>query len=198
MKRIKISKSILLKSILPAIILLQFILIGLLALYISNTRREVNNQPPLKISSLIISAIEGLTWPAPTDAKSGNIYIRETKLTLPPAPNHVLELYYNYFPSDGMPEEVRLINKHNVDVQKNKIYAAQDIQDVFDLVPKLQSCARGYLLRFYPLKDSERSGIKEVFTKKLSDGRTTYVYLENQCADNKASIIPYLKQIESY
>jgi hypothetical protein len=198
MKKIKITKKLLKKSILPAIITLQFLLIGILAWYLYWTHIEVNMQSTIKISTLINNAVEALNSPIPQDAKTGTLYIREAKMTLPPAPDRSLMFYYSYNPSiDGMNEEIRFSNKQLVDMQKNKVYAHQTLKEVFDEVPKLQACSRGYLVIFNKPDKFETDG-HEVFQKKLKDGRTAYVYLEDKCADNKEKFIPYLQQMDSY
>ena len=198
MKNIKITKHSLKKLILPTIIIIQFILIGVLAWYVHSTRIETRLQSTDKISNLIVRAVEALNWPVPTDAQTGRLYFHEAKLTLPPASDPGQGIYYFYTPAlTGQQAELKLIDKQTVNMQKGKILAASDMQAVFDAVPKLQACARGYLAVFSPASSSETDG-KLVFQKKLTDGRTVYVYLEAVCSDNQYQMLPYLKQIDSY
>jgi hypothetical protein len=198
MKKLKITRHSLKKLILPAIIIIQLITIGVLAWFVYFTRTEVKLQSTDKIGSLIARAVEALTLPPPTDAQTGRIYFHEAKLTLPPVSESGHGLYYFYSPAfPGQQAELRLIDKQNVNMQKGKVLATSDMQTVFDIVPKLQACARGYLTLFSPAASGETDG-KMVFQKKLTDGRTVYVYLEDACKDNQDQMVPYLKQIDSY
>jgi hypothetical protein len=198
MKKIKITKHFLKKLILPTIIFVQFILIGVLAWYVYWTRIEVRLQSTDKISTLIVSAIEALNWSVPMDAQTGRLYIREAKITLPPAQDRSYALYYNYMPPfPGTQAELTLKDKLNVDMQKSKVLAAPDVNSVFNFVPKLQACSRGYQIFFSPAGKNDTEG-KLVFTKELKDGRTVYVYLEDACSDNQDKLVPYLQQMQSY
>jgi hypothetical protein len=197
MKKIKITRQFLKKLILPTIIFVMFLLIGVLSWYTYWTRQDLRQQSGDKIGTLVNRAVGSLNWPTAIDAQTGRVYIHEAKLTLPPA-EQAQKLYYYYSPAfQDSQAELRLKDKLNVDMQTSKVAAASDPYAVFDAVPKLQACTRGYLVVFSPATGGETNG-KIIFQKKLKDGRTAYVYLESACADNLENMLPYLKQMDSY
>jgi hypothetical protein len=202
MKKIKITKHFLKKITLPTIIFVQFALIAVLACYIHWAKINIdfqNDSAPMKISQLILKAIEALNLPVPTDAKTGRIYFYEAKITLPPASDPAQRLYYFYSPPDkyGGTEMLGLKDKLSVDMQKSKVYAASTLENVFKEVPKLQACSRGYEVFFTQPGKFGADG-KLLFTKKLNDGRTARIYLDPECTDNQDLMVPYLKQMQSY
>lgn len=187
------------KLVLPAILFIQFVIIGILAFYVHFTYQELKVFSTVPIGNLIISAVDGLVKDINIDPQTGNVYIHEARLVLPPPPDFYSDLLYRYDKIDELNQEVevRIINKAFVNRAKSKIYGSRSIEQTFAEVPQLQSCARGYLIVFSERKDTD---IPKVFQKQLKDGRTVYVYLEGQCFDSedKDSMIPYLKQVESY
>ena len=66
----------------------------------------------------------------------------------------------------------------------------------FTSVPSLQACTRGVQL-FY---SKQNLGGDFIFqsSHKLSDGRTLYVYSENDCKQNQSAVVDLAKQAQSY
>lgn len=199
MKTPKITKEQAKKLILPSIIILQFAIMAVLAWFVYWNHVATNETSTLRISGLIVKAVEALTWPVNADPQTGRLYIHEAHLTLPTPPDQSYGIYYNYIPAfDGSPEEVHLMDKQDVNMQKNTVQAVASLEEVFNAVPKLQACARGYTLTFAVPKNQDPNTSHQVFTKKLKDQRDLYAYLDNDCAQSEQQMVPYLKQIESY
>jgi hypothetical protein len=196
MKKPKITKAAVSKCILPGLIILQFILLAVGGWYLYWTRQSVNQQSTDKLALLINNAVNGLTWPVPTEARSGIIYINQAKIMLPAVNDNAHQLLYNDFSAPGEEQEVHFMDKMMVNSQENKIMATQDLNTIFNYVPKLQACARGYKVVFNDTNKSDDNLF--LFSKKLDDGRTAYVSVDKGCTDRQADFVPYLKQIASY
>lgn len=193
-KKLKREKT---KYIVPGIIFIQFLIITVLGYFVYVNWLRTDELSTIKISNLIITAVEYLTRPIPSDPKNGVVYVPEAHLELPAPPDNTYYLYYNYSPTipPDSTAEVRLINRQDFMMAKSKVLVANNLDGVFDAVPEMQACTRGYRVLFSPDKTGEAP---EVFQKKLTDGRTVYVYKEKACSATSFSMIPYLKQIESY
>ena len=196
-KNKKISKIRYTRFIIPALLLIQFVIIGVLAVCVYWQKYAIKQVAPLPVSGLIIDAVDNLSREVKSDPQTGKVYIYEARLVLPATEDPLLKLRYNYTPAgEDYSAELRIVNEAIFQQARVKILAAQNIDDVFKAVPKLQACSRGYHLSFEKSEDS--FGGREIFTKKLKDSRTLYVYLEDTCGDNSDKMIPYLKQIDSY
>lgn len=182
--------------VIPAIITLQFAAIAGLLMHSLYLKHKVAQFEPAAISRLIIEAVDSIGHDVNYEAQTGKIYFHESRLVLPATEESSLKLrYYSNPAADGTPAELRLIDETAVRPAKSKVISAASLDELFEAVPKFQSCSRGYLLSFKELKDP---GGSHVFSKLLKDGRTIYVYMEELCNDNSVTMIPYLNQIDSY
>ncbi len=184
------------RFILP-LVLIQFLAILILAFYARFTQTQLQELSTIKIGSLIINAVDGLTDEPNIDPQTGNIYIHEAQLMLPVQNDPGPKLLYRYTPADesGQGEEVRLIDKSYFNQAKVPMVNSQSIEQLFDALPKLQACNRGYQIQFVKRTETD---IPLIFEKQLKDGRTIYVYLEDLCSQTKDTMVPYLLQIDSY
>jgi len=202
MKKPTITKQMLRRAILPAIIIAQFIILIILAGYLYTMQWQFREWSTDKIANQIVLAVDNLVKDTNIDAQTGRVYVYESKITLPPAPNRTYDLKYYYLPaiqnnSQEAKAELNLIDNQSYMMAKSKIYNALDVNQVFQAVPKLQACARGYLVVFEIIQQYQTEKTL-VFSKKLKDGRTAFVYVDNNCAESKNRMTSYLKQIESY
>lgn len=190
------------KLIIPTLLIVQLIAIGAVAFYADHTRQRIVPLEGDQTKTLIIDAIDGLTNEPAIDPKTGEVYIYEERLVLPPKLQANPHLGYFYTSGDDEAKvgaEIRLIDMSNLGQAKAKVIGAMDIEKTFEAVPKLQACSRAYQLTFAErVGDDMVAGTQKVFEKKLKDGRTIYVYLEDSCSENKDKLIPYLQQVESY
>ena len=151
----------------------------------------------IKVATLILQALDGLSTPAPIDAQTGKTYFPQVRLVLPMAPDTVLsEIEYRYSPpEDSAPEELRIVNVHGLQSARSAMVGAQNMEDTFEQVPKLQACTRGYRVSFASLTDTQDP---LVFTKQLSNGQNVYVYRDAGCKQSNEYFENYLKQVDSY
>ena len=151
----------------------------------------------IKVASLILQALDGLSTPAPIDAQTGKIYFPQVRLVLPMATDTVLsEIEYRYSPPEvSAPEELRIVNVHGLQSARSAMVGAQNMEDTFEQVPKLQACTRGYQVSFAPVTDTQDPLI---FTKQLLNGQNVYVYQDAGCNQSNEYFENYLKQIDSY
>lgn len=148
------------------------------------------NQQDETIIQLIGDAIGGLSAPLPRDARSGNYYIPESKLT---------------FSSLNAPKSLTYyVEDNDIHIPAQKAYAmalshsrsVNKLEESFSYVPKMQACSRGYLLTFSS-PDTEL-GVKVVFDKKLRDGRTLTVAKDTACPNFDSETEEALRTIDSY
>jgi hypothetical protein len=72
----------------------------------------------------------------------------------------------------------------------------QSVDQLFEQVPRLQSCQRGVTVTFAPLPADEAKG-HHLDKITLSDGRMVYLYHEHGCPD-LAPTIGLLKTLRPY
>lgn len=157
------------------------------------------------ITNLIISSVETLHKPAAIDPKTGNVYLTESHLVLPPrtdfAPQQIL---YSDNSSQESGTDVGVTTRFILGSAESKLWSAQavspgwhrDPMRIFNEVPNLQSCARGVQLFSKPQTQSDSFRLKS--TKQLTDGRTLYIYTETSCQYDLTTLTEYLKEAQSY
>ncbi len=177
---------------------------------------------------LISSANEALTKLAPTDPKTGDVYLTGSKLYLPPYTNDgaVLgdSIRYNYAPKSDYNNgpETTITSSQILNFSENKLTETALIAEVstslpfqwnfsnsskallavFSYVPNLQACSRLIHLNYSSSFDKS-SGLVAEGSKKLANGKTIYFYRESGCnkLDQYPSIsklMDYVKQVQSY
>lgn len=180
--------------VLVIIILLQFAATAFFVFSFKLTRSDADNLSAKSFGNLIITTIDGLNRPVNQDAQSGIVYLHETRLTLPAVTDRSLQLLYDYESAGkDTAERLHLIDALALRTAKSKLYSAQNHDELFAAVPKLQACVRGYSVVFAPVKD----GGDLVFQKQLKDRRQVYVYHEAKCPINK-DMTDYLNKLDSY
>lgn len=173
------------------------VVIGLLG-YLFVLTKQVNDlrDNPVALGFIVTEAVDGLNKAIPVHAETGNIFISEARLVLPPSPQDRGEFVYHYSAKDETNlEEVTIASKTLINQAKVTIIGAKTAKESINLIPKLQSCARGY--KFYFVEKTDFAGTK-VVEKTLNDGRKIYAYQEDGCTDQRDEIVDYLRQIQSY
>jgi hypothetical protein len=145
-------------------------------------------------ADMIMTAATNLDRPVSKDAKTGNVYFSEARLSLPPAPDTVGDLLYYYTPDIAdIQSELHVTTRS--DVSRTglplRVVEERDPAKLFSKVPKLQACVRGVMMVYKP-KDGLTVGAKKV----LASGKTLYFYYEPECTNG--ALNQYLLNIQSY
>lgn len=162
-------------------------------IYLSVIVHDLRNSSSA-IGQVIVDAVYELNDDIPLDPLTGDRYMHEVRLKLPPESVSVGELVYHY-EYDAEPSVLTLASKSLIDQQKVRVLSENTVEYTLSQVPALQSCARG--IKIYFSEYSEFVG-KKLFEKTLKDGRIIHAYQEEGCTDNSDLIIEHLKLIESY
>jgi len=147
-----------------------------------------------QIRSLIILGAEGGTKDAPVDPKTGDVYFPGAKLYVP-APESLDVLTYDYFDDGSSQPELSVSNKLIFSKNALKLYAANNINELFKLVPKLQACQRGVKILYSQINDDSAGDLMQ--TVDLPSGKKLYMYVEPECKEIE-ELLPLLKQIKAY
>lgn len=106
--------------------------------------RQVSEQSTMApIRSMILSGIDNIGVAAPIEPKTGDIYLPPIELRLPANydSNDTRSTYkYSW---DASSKHLTVIDQGVVAAASNKLYNAQDLNDMFSRVPEVQACSRG-------------------------------------------------------
>jgi hypothetical protein len=129
----------------------------------------------------ILLAARGLKKDAPVEPRTGDIYFPESKLYLP-NPGIALPLTYLDDKGDVTNSQAQLSVSTYPVRSTEALYAARNAKELFDAVPKFQSCARGIKIvrQQFPASD-KLNQLKQ--TVRLNNGQTVYVYVEKTCPE---------------
>lgn len=159
------------------------------------------------ITNLVINAVRNLRKPAAIDPKTGNVYLTEAHLVLPPQTSFATQqiLYSDNTTADAG-TNVAVTTRAILSRAESKLWSAQaearapgwhhDPTAVFKQVPNLQACASGVQLFSKPQAQNKNFQLKA--TKQVADGRTLYMYTETTCTYDLTALTDYLKQAQSY
>lgn len=162
------------------------------------------------ITTLIGDATKQLNKPAPVDPATGKVYIPEARLVLP-AYTGLGQIEYMYeggqYASSNT-AEIHLTSSAILNLAQNKLrvdnanannrmaWQSYNGSSVFASVPSLQACTRGVQL-FYA-RQSPGGVFLFQGARQLNDGRTLYIYTENNCKQNQSIVVDLAKQAQSY
>ena len=135
----------------------------------------------VSVRELILLAMRGLKKDAPVDPRTGDIYFPESRLYLP-NPHQVLAITYLVDSGDVTDSQSELSISSYPVRGTTALYTAQNSQQLFAAVPKLQACSRGIKIvhRLFPSTDTQNE-LKQ--TVDLHNGQTAYIYLEKDCPE---------------
>ncbi len=159
-----------------------------------NYRTTLNYASADSIRTLILQAAKNVVKDAPVEAKTGDIYFPEAKLYLP-LPDSYVDLGYR-IPVDnsgGLHIADRLVLAN----REAHILSAQNVDEVFERIPKFQACSRGVFLTYNQEKPNEIYEPELKQTIRLSNGKTLYAYIEKGCQENSGTAL-LLTQIRPY
>jgi len=160
-----------------------FVLIGasyqIVSSYIYKYNLAADLASIVSIRELVLNAADGTRTNAPIDAKTGDTYFPQARLYLPANPD-VTQLTY-FYDANGLSGQELSISRRSVFNQNAvKLYSAMNITQLFNAIPKVQSCQRGIRLQYKMTKD-ELSELKQTIV--LNNGKTLYAYQETACPE---------------
>jgi hypothetical protein len=183
----------------PLPLVLLFVPILLVIIFVSvigsRTVKDAYNQAGMvQMRELLLLAVSQLNKIAPVDNTNGDIYFPEAKLYLP-NPKLSFQLTYRYEDAiDGVSPE--LIVSTTPVVNTYKLYKANNTYELFEAVPKVQSCARGIKMVYEKLPSNETYATLQ-HAVRLQNGKDVYVYLEKDCPELQ-DVANLFKDIKSY
>lgn len=134
--------------------------------------------------NLILNAVETLMYDAPVEARTGDSYFPEAKLYLP-STGKQLGLTYLHLPKDEFNEATLQVSTRGVyGANAARLTSAQDTDEMWDRIPKLQACQRGVTLSHTPVfanSTDDTHTLKQ--TVRLSNGKPLYIYVERACPE---------------
>lgn len=146
----------------------------------------------IAIREMIISAVEGINTYAPVDHRTGDTYFPEARLYLP-AETPSVPLSYRYSESVGdLPQELLVTSRNLINAKASALHGTTHMEELFQKVPELQSCARGVSIQTKPFDNNS-----PFETVAVADGRTLYLQHEDECPD-LAETMQSLKNLKSY
>jgi hypothetical protein len=153
----------------------------------------------VSIRELILRAAEGIKTDAPVDPKTGDIYFPQARLYLP-SPQYLTQFTYSYDAAGGVGghEQLNISTKLAFGQRAARLYSARNINEMFEVVPQLQSCQRGIAMVFdnSDLQDPQfKHNLKQTIT--LNNGKILYMYLEDNCPE-LSETLGLLKNLRSY
>lgn len=153
-----------------------------------------NQASMVQVRELIVMAVENLKKDVPVDAKTGDLYFPESKLYVP-NPKSNLRLTYAWYSADDGSQEELSVSLSQVPGTTG-LYSAKNMDEMFNAVPKLQSCSRGVkLLNSKTTGDNPSGQLKKVVT--LQNGKELYLYVEKDCSELD-EVVDLLSGIRSY
>jgi hypothetical protein len=197
------------KKLLVAIVLIAaLVVIGFLGwVYIYQKPRDtaaLASTAPIR--EMILLGADSTKTNAPVDPKTGDIYFPQARLYIPndSATNLLAQsnqLTYAYDPNTPSAENEEVLSISNRVVFNQiaaKMYGAKNFEELFKIVPKLQSCQRGIALSYSAKNDESYLSVYELKEKvKLNTGGTMYIYLDKGCPELSATV-ELLKNIRQY
>ncbi len=148
------------------------------------------------VREMIMIAARGLNKDAPVEPKTGDVYFPGAKLYLP-NPQTMFDITYNYYPGDGADFQPELNVSTDPIWGNSQLYSANDVKELFELVPRFQACTRGIKVVFQQIPQEGIEGLELKHTVSLSSGEVAYVYQETACPElNELS--EQFKNLQSY
>lgn len=165
--------------------------------YVDRYNAAVQQAEIVSIRELIIRAVEGLKSDAPIDPKTGDIYFPQARLYLP-ATDDTFQFVYSYESAAGSGHKQLNISRKNIlNAKISSLYSVQNLEQLFDKIPVLQSCQRGISVVFDNSDIDSFGGTELRQTLQLNNGKKAYMYLEKGCPDLNDAL-ERLKGIQSY
>jgi hypothetical protein len=133
---------------------------------------------------LLIRSVDQLRS-APVDGRSGDVYFPESRLYLP-RPADPVSFAYAAYPS-VQADELSVINRSIVERPIGQLAAANNLKQIYAIVPKLQACARGVVLSYKPQSATLPTG-KLIQVISLPNDRRLYAFIDSGCEENAMTV----------
>ena len=178
------------RGLVAVIAVLVSVLVLIQAVLINDLYKRTDKLENDKVKSLVVDAIRSIGRPLVTDPTTGKEYVPEAHLVLPPFTQGMAVSY------DGDKDAVQFGLRSTVDQGIGDVKLAQDLEKTFKRTSTLQACVRQVEIRF--TQDKGDPTYSQAGNKKLADGRTAYFFTANDCTGDRAPLLEYVKQVESY
>jgi uncharacterized protein (UPF0333 family) len=172
------------------------LLIASLAVAYVYGRNHSSNDSTALRSALMASAAN-VNSPVPLDARSGDVYFADMKLTIPKS-TAVSDLTYNYNRDeiDGKNIDVLALgNKQVFSENVSYMNETQGYEDVFNTFSEVQDCLSAVLITSDIYSQDDKFDLYE--KKTLADGRVIYIYTNSKCETSQRTL-DQVKNIQSY
>lgn len=146
-----------------------------------------------ELKSVLIDAARSLTTAPAVDPQTGRNFIPSFRVVLPAKLDSRL-----YVRDTGNGSSLWLADASNQSQAANKVRTAESLTDIFKQVDVLQRCSRQVVVSFnvpVPKDSSDKLTLRH--TKKLTDGRTAYIY-QNDCPFGAEPLLRSIETIESF
>lgn len=178
------------------IALLLFVVVSGVCFYRYRIKPAVTQAEISQVREMIIMAAGAVKKDAPVEAKTGDVYFPGARLFVPPPEGSLDVLTYSYYEDDkSQPAEFSVSNKRLFNVNASSLYSANNLNELFDKVPKLQACQRGINIRYTQTNEEYIGTLKQ--TVPLTNGKNLYMYASSSCPEIE-ELLPLLKQIKAY
>ena len=149
------------------------------------------------VRELVLEAVKAINVPVVIEPKSGDAYIPAAKLYMP-VQEGVERLTFRYDAKNAYwPEVLHISSSVVIGRASAPLYSAQNTNDLFAGIPKLQACQRGLRLYYESPKDIEPD-LNFIQTLTLNNGKKVSIYSEKNCPELIEDVLPLVKTIKAY
>lgn len=144
---------------------------------------------------MILMAAGAAKKDAPVEAKTGDVYFPGARLFVPPPQGGLDVLTYSFYDDGKTEPDFSVSNKRIFNINASQLYAANNLTELFEKIPKLQACQRGINIRYTQTNETYVGTLKQ--TVPLPNGKNLYMYVDSSCPEIE-ELLPLLKQIKTY
>jgi hypothetical protein len=163
--------------------------------YQGYVKATIDQAPIEPIRELVTMAIDNLHSDSVIDPKTGDVYFPPSTLFIPYEETMPRNIVYSYAKAfEGTPDELTITQK-GLGVVQSQAYAAKNVEEFLNTVPKIQACQRGIRVYYQQPSDKPELQLRETIT--LNNGKTIYAYTEDSCPEVDI-LLPYIKNIQEF
>ncbi|GEM_PF-1799144 len=147
-----------------------------------------------EVKGMIIDAVRGLNRELAVDPLTGKLYEPSLRVVFPASPTYK-------FVDRGAGEDTAMwfIDPSVQSQAISSMRAAQSLTDIFNQVQTVQNCSRQITLSINNAKPNVGSDkLKLVDTKTLKDGRTAYIFKNDDCPYPANNLLDHIKLVDSF
>lgn len=148
-----------------------------------------------QMREMMLLSVEAVKKDAPVEAKTGDVYFPGARLFVPAPVSSLDVLTYSYDDDGTSQPDFSISNKRIFNLNASKVYAANNMNELLEQIPKLQACQRGISILYAQNDDDSLGDLKQMVD--LSNGKKLYMYADSACPELN-DVLPLLKQIKTY